>query len=69
MHYYIQCTYYFTSVYHHCTYYKNHSMIVLFHVICISRNNTPDQYYPPFPFETGIVVAQEGALGSVGNEK
>jgi len=44
-------------------------MIVLFHVICISRNNSPDQYYLPFPFETGIVVAQEGALGSVGNEK
>ena len=44
-------------------------MIVIFYVICISRNNSPDQYYPPFLFETGIVVAQEGALGSVGNEK
>ena len=43
-------------------------MIVIFYVICISRNNSPDQYYLPFPFETGIVVAQEGALGSIGNE-
>ena len=69
MHYYIQCTYYFTSVSHHCTHLKNHSMIALFYVICISRNNSPDQYYLPFPFETGIVVAQEGGLGSVYDEK
>ena len=43
-------------------------MTVLFYVICISRNNSPDQYNLPFPFETGIVAAQEGALGSVYNK-
>ena len=43
-------------------------MIALFYVIYIFRHNTPNQYYLPFPFETGIVAAQEGGLGSVYDE-
>ena len=47
-------------------------MIALFYVIYISRNNSLNQYYLPFLFGTGIVVAlvlQEGALGSAYNKK
>ena len=57
MHYYIQCTYYFTIL----SPTTAHIRVIL--------NNSPDQYYLPFPFETGIVVAQERGLGSVYNEK